>query len=380
MTTTAFDPIDNWFEKGFRVRAQRGAKPKREASRSRAGAGLSSKSGVKTSSSARVKNAVSVVRKAPEVMVKITGSSSGTASVKRHLEYISRNGEVEMTDETGSSIHGRQQVKDLSANYKAAQIPEESKRREFLHVIFSMPAGTPAAQMRESVMQFCKEEFANRRYVAAYHDDTDHAHMHVCINTRDIDRADEPRLSPRKEDLFRWRQGFADKLRENGIDAAASGRQHRFNYRKPEHSVVRHIRAENPQSAVFDENRHREKAAHKRVRDTMLGDKAFVGPPKAPRTAKVVQGQAETLKKALESKERPRNPAKEAIDKSSSNGIRAWTEVKKNLLNEGQHELAKGVQDLIDKGKKPVNSRAQELFDSATAMKKKPLTRDGHGI
>jgi hypothetical protein len=45
----------------------------------------------------------------------------------------------------------------------------------------------------------------------AFQGNTDHTHVHVCVNTRDIDRADEPRLSPRKADLFRWRLGFADK-------------------------------------------------------------------------------------------------------------------------------------------------------------------------
>lgn len=172
-------------------------------------------------------------------MVKITGSSSGLATVKHHLDYISRNGKVELTNESGETIQGRDELKALREQMKASQVPNESNKREYLHVLFSMPPGTPEKAMREAVMQFCQEEFANRRYVAALHDDTDHTHVHVCVGTWDIDRADEPRLSPRKADLFRWRQGFADKLRENGIDAAASERRHRFNHRKPENPVVR---------------------------------------------------------------------------------------------------------------------------------------------
>ncbi len=159
--------------------------------------------------------------------------------MKHHLDYISRNGKVELTNESGETIQGRDELKALREQMKASQVPNESNKREYLHVLFSMPPGTPEKAMREAVMQFCQEEFANRRYVAALHDDTDHTHVHVCVGTWDIDRADEPRLSPRKADLFRWRQGFADKLRENGIDAAASERRHRFNHRKPENPVVR---------------------------------------------------------------------------------------------------------------------------------------------
>ena len=231
---SAFDPLDGWFEKGFRVRSQKAARTaKRDQARARSGTSPASTSGVKFSANAKAKNTASVIRKAPEVMVKITGSSSGLATVKHHLDYISRNGEVELTNESGETIHGREELKALREQMKASQVPNESNKREYLHVMFSMPPGTPEKAMREAVAQFCQEEFANRRYVAAFHDDTDHTHVHVCVGTRDIDRADEPRLSPRKADLFRWRQGFADKLRENGIDAAASERRHRFNHRKP---------------------------------------------------------------------------------------------------------------------------------------------------
>jgi hypothetical protein len=226
---SVFDPLDGWFEKGFRVRSQKAATARRDQARSRSGSAPSSTSGVKFSAGAKAKNVASVIRKAPEVMVKITGSSSGLATVKHHLDYISRNGEVELTNECGESIHGREAVKELREQLKASQVPHDSNKREFLHVVFSMPAGTPERAMRESVAQFCQEEFANRRYVMAFHGDTDHSHVHVCVNTRDIDRADEPRLSPRKADLYRWRLGFADKLRGNGIDAAASERRHRFN-------------------------------------------------------------------------------------------------------------------------------------------------------
>lgn len=372
---SAFDPIDGWFEKGFRIRQQAASKPAREKIRSRAGGGISSTSGVKFSSKARTSNAKSVARKAPEVMVKITGKSDGLTSVKRHIDYISRNGEVELTNENGESIIGKSAIKDLRENYKASQIPETSNKREFLHVIFSMPAGTPKKEMEDAVLRFCKEEFSNRRYVAAYHDDTDHAHMHVCVNTRDIDRHDAPRLSPRKDDLARWRQGFADKLRENGIEAAASDRRHRFNFQRPEHAAIRQIRADNPESAVFNERRAKEKALSKSIKAMESPKTAFVGAPRPPRVPDITAKQIKQIRDALATGQRPVNPHADAIEASKSETLKAWRQVARNLVQDGDAATAKSVKEIIKQGEQPVSSQAQKIFDLATKNQQKNIDK-----
>lgn len=362
---SVFDPLDGWFEKGFRVRAQKAARTARDKVRARSGAAPSSAGGVKFSAGVKAKNATAIIKRAPEVMVKITGNSSGMSTVKHHLEYISRNGEVELTDEAGASVNGLGELKDLQRHYKAEQIPNESKKREFLHVVFSMPAGTPAKAVRESVKEFCKEEFANRRWVIALHDDKDHTHVHLCVGTRDIDRADEPRLSPRKADLTRWRLGFADKLRENGIDAAASERRHRFAFRRPEHSAIRQIRMDNPKSVVFDGRRAAAKAAERGIRAIERPDTAFVGPRRGPRVPQRIQQQAEGLQKALDTKRRPENPHADAIERSRQNALSTWRKVESNLQQAGETDLAKRVATLIKQGEKPVRSLAQERYDTA---------------
>lgn len=167
-------------------------------------------------------------------MIKITGNSNGTNRVSGHLDYISRNGKVELINESGQEIIGKSEVNDAIKQMGAEQIPEDGKKTEYLHVMFSMPGGTPANEFKHAVSSFCQQEFSNRRYLMAFHDDTDHAHMHVCLGTRDIYRADEPRLSPRKADLRRWRTGFAESLREVGIEASASPKVARFNFKKHE--------------------------------------------------------------------------------------------------------------------------------------------------
>jgi len=346
-----FDSIDAWFEKGFRIRKQRPSAVRGDRIRSSwAGGGAHgiAVNGVKFSKDAKAANARAVIKKAPEVMVKITGSSNGMDTVKHHLDYISRNGDVELENERGESIMGRDAVKGLREELKASQVPQESKRREFLHVLFSMPPGTPEKEFKESVRQFCQEEFATRQYVIAVHRDTDHMHAHVCVGTRDMERACEPRLSPRKADLSRWRLGFADKLRENGVDAAASERRHRFNQRRPENQVLRQIRTE-----------------AKAERTAQASTKKPEGGQ--PRTPRVYQALNEELKTALKAGKRPENPALKAMEKNRIEVKKAWQDVEKALEQSGQKSLALDVRELLKAADKPLVTRNQELYDYAVA-------------
>jgi hypothetical protein len=364
-----FDSLDAWFEKGFRIRKQRPASVRSDAIRSGGGARSVTINGVKFSGNAKAANARAIIKKAPEVMVKITGNSTGLATVKHHLDYISRNGDVALENERGETIEGRDGVKGLREELKASQVPQESKRREFLHVLFSMPPGTPEREFKEAVRQFCKEEFATRQYVMAVHRDTDHMHAHVCVGTRDMERANEPRLSPRKADLSRWRLGFADKLRENGIEAAASERRHRFNHRKAEHPTVRQIRADNPKSAAYNKRRADAKAA-------LNHEKGKPDKPKPARIPKVYEAAREDLRKALQTGKRPENPAQNALEKSRAEAKKVWQTVEKALETTGQKDLAAGVRELLKEAEKPIVSRNQELYDQAAQMQRHERAKD----
>lgn len=370
----AFDSLDSWFDKGFKVRRTPAARAKKSASRdarrSSSGGGLSAKGGYVPKASSKATNARAVLKKAPEVMVKITGSSSGTKSLKNHLEYISRNGEIGLDDESGQCLDNIKLVRGVVEQNKAAGMAEETNKKEFLHVMFSMPKGTPAEAMKVAVKEFCEAEFSNRRYVLALHQDTDNPHVHVCVATQDIDRADEPRLSPRKNDIFRWRQGFAEKLREAGVDAAASHRSHRSNYRKAENGVVRQIRADNPSSPVFNKGRAEERSAARVVKAMANPAKAFVGAPRPPRVPRVLDDMGQELKAAIASKTRPENPAAEKITASRAATFEKWQEVAAALHAEGD-SAAKLAQDMAQRATVEPKSKMQELYDIATAGKGK---------
>lgn len=185
------------------------------------------------------------LRRTPEVMVKITNkaaSAQGMGAVRRHLRYISRNGRVELEDQNGDCIAGVDALRDLTQAWQLGGwgIPESSTRREVFNVLLSMPPGTDRQAVRDAARDFAAQEFGDgRAYVFAAHDDEAHPHAHLNVQVRGPDGR---RLNPRRKDLQRWREHFAEQLREHGVDANATPRRARgVTQRYPKPAVVHMI-------------------------------------------------------------------------------------------------------------------------------------------
>lgn len=183
------------------------------------------------------------VKKAPEVLVKVSGGGKSMSRIKAHFDYISRNGDVPLEDEAGHAIEGKEALGRLRDDWKmsadGATIPyEDGYRREAFNIVLSMPEGTDRDAVRSAAREFAKANFDGHMYVFASHDDEKHPHVHLCVKA--VGR-DMTRLNPRKADLQEWRESFAEKLRENGIEANATPRAVRGQVRRPERQAVRHI-------------------------------------------------------------------------------------------------------------------------------------------
>jgi len=179
------------------------------------------------------------VRKAPEVMVKISGGGKDMRSIKAHMDYISRNGAVELEDEQGRVHQGKEDVRAVRDDWRGGGIPyEDGKKREAFNIVLSMPPGTDRASVKKAARAFASELFGNHQYVFAAHEDEKHPHVHLAVKAVDLDGV---RLNPRKADLQRWRETFAEKLREQGIEANATPRGVRGVVKKAEKQAVRHI-------------------------------------------------------------------------------------------------------------------------------------------
>jgi len=163
----------------------------------------------------------SVVRRVPQVMVKVTGGGRGMAAIAAHFRYISKAGRLAIVDDRGEVRSGKDAVRDLVEQwrYAGSLIDEESHRREAFNIMLSMPAGTDAEILQKAVREFARHELAGYRYVMVLHDHQANPHVHLSVRA---EAADGKRLNPRKADLHRWRETFAEKLRGWGIEAEST--------------------------------------------------------------------------------------------------------------------------------------------------------------
>ena len=161
------------------------------------------------------------VRRVPQVMVKVTGGGRGMKAIAAHLCYISKNGRLEIEDERGETMRGKESLRELADDWRfgGSLIEDASDRREAFNIMLSMPRGTDPMSVQWAARQFAKAELADHKYVMVLHDHQANPHVHISVRA---ESKHGKRLNPRKTDLHRWRETFAVKLRERGIDAEAT--------------------------------------------------------------------------------------------------------------------------------------------------------------
>ena len=164
-----------------------------------------------------------VVRRAPQVMVKVTGGGRGMGAIAAHLRYISKSGRLPFEDDRGVVRDGPEALRDLVDQWRCGggRIPERSERREAFNIMLSMPVGTKPEIVRNAAREFAAAELGNHRFVMVLHTHQANPHVHLAVRA---EGRDGRRLNPRKPDLRRWREVFAEKLRGWGIEAEASSR------------------------------------------------------------------------------------------------------------------------------------------------------------
>ncbi|HEX4050683.1 MAG TPA: relaxase/mobilization nuclease domain-containing protein [Steroidobacteraceae bacterium] len=182
------------------------------------------------------------VRRAPEVMVKVLPrGSSETAAVRKHLDYISRDGALELETDEGETVSrqaGQRVIDDwdlaLDEERGGLQLSADSQRKtpRLVHkLILSMPAGTPPEKLLRAARGFLREEFAlKHRYAFVLHTDEPHPHVHAVIKA--VSDQGE-RLYVKKATLRHWRSEFARHLRAQGVEANATERAVRGQIKSP---------------------------------------------------------------------------------------------------------------------------------------------------
>jgi hypothetical protein len=165
-----------------------------------------------------------VVRRAPQVMVKVTGGGRGMKAIAAHFRYISKNGRLEIEDQRGETMRGKDTLRDLAEEWRlgGSLIPDDAEPghwREAFNIMLSMPRGTDPLTVQRAAREFAQAELADHKYVVVLHDHQANPHVHISVRA---ESRQGKRLNPRKADLHRWRVTFAEKLRGHGVDAEAT--------------------------------------------------------------------------------------------------------------------------------------------------------------
>jgi hypothetical protein len=145
-------------------------------------------------------------------------------AIAAHFRYISKNGRLEIEDQRGETMRGKDTLRDLADEWRfgGSLIPDDGEpghRREAFNIMLSMPRGTDPLTVQWAAREFAKTELADHKYVMVLHDHQANPHVHISVRAESrLGR----RLNPRKTDLHRWRETFAAKLRERGVEAEAT--------------------------------------------------------------------------------------------------------------------------------------------------------------
>ncbi len=189
---------------------------------------------------ANLRRAKRIADRAPEVMVKISGNTKGADHAKAHLDYISRNGEIEIEDERGEVLKGKTAVRALAKDWTQDQGKRRKNTRETTNIVLSMPNGTEPKDVKNAARAFARRQFGeNYQYVFALHTDTDSPHVHLTVKNLGFDGR---RLHVKKGDPQVWREVFADELERQGVEAEATSRATRGVIIKGIGQAIKHMR------------------------------------------------------------------------------------------------------------------------------------------
>ncbi len=252
--------LDEWGSRLFNVSTETLPRPRR-STRSPLGSAKPMSSGGRLSTSQARATYVrqklqAMVRRSPQVVVKLVRAPKGMKGISNNLTYISRDGLLEIEDQDGQVIQGKEAVADLKDEWRDGGTPilADSMMRDAFHLVLSMPTRTDPMSVQRAARDFAKREFSGFQYAMVLHTfETDpdptpspHPHVHLTVKAAGLDGV---RLNPRKADLQRWREGFAEALREHGIEATTTSRIHRTTQ---ERWTVRHLHEPSKQGETLE--------------------------------------------------------------------------------------------------------------------------------
>jgi hypothetical protein len=157
-----------------------------------------------------------------QVVFKITSFSESPSAIGKTLNYNSRQGDLMLFDNLDNPLQvseDSQVYKNFVNEIKWLNVGEHKTKRLTMNFIVSLSEGTPKREFEEGTREFLNQHFGNQPYLYTFHDDTEHYHGHVVAGLRNYQGQ---RIVTSKDQLLVWRQGFADALKNQGVEAEAT--------------------------------------------------------------------------------------------------------------------------------------------------------------
>jgi hypothetical protein len=176
-------------------------------------------------------------------------------------------------------------------------------------LMFSMPPGTPPEKVLGAVRNLAREEFwGQHRYAFVLHTDESHPHVHLVLKAI---TEQGMRLNIKKATLRHWRSEFARNLRLLGVEANATERAVRGEYRKAKKDGI--------------------------YRACLRGDSTYV------------REQAEAVAAELLKVNNQVEPGKRTLVETRRMIKSGWRILSDNLAKDGQQDLAHDVQLFVQR-------------------------------
>jgi hypothetical protein len=157
-------------------------------------------------------------------MVKVTGGGRGMKAIAAHFRYISKNGRLDVEDERGETMRGKDTLYDLADDWRFGgtlidDVAEPGQRREAFNIMLSMPRGTDPLTVQRAAREFAQVELADHKYVTVLHDHQANPHVHISVRAeskaRQAPESAQGRPASVARDLCReaaraWHRGRSD--------------------------------------------------------------------------------------------------------------------------------------------------------------------------
>ncbi|MFP6557099.1 hypothetical protein WJ542_01980 [Paraburkholderia sp. B3] len=298
-------------------------------------------------------------------MVKVSSVAKDTGRVWAHLTYITRNGRIVAETDSGQVLTCLDDIRELNEYWSECPGKRRSNGKLAVNIVLSMPAGTNVERLASAVRAFSQDAFVGHEYAFVLHTpDTDpdpdappHPHAHICVRAGAVNGR---RLRHGPPELQAFRQLFAEKLREQGIEAAATPR-----------SIRGVVKKQKPQSLYHAAKGRRSTVQASKLRQAakavLNGEQVDgVWEHQASQKQKEVREGWLTLAKGLETSERSNDTVLARDIKYSVDNLPA-------LLTERQ-ETAKKMSETLNRQRSKDTSPETPSADSRSATVKRSRT------